>query len=346
LPPQVLINFRTIQAWRNLGTHDKEDLRTIDQNSFIQIDMALNNVIHWFFNSILKIDEKLNHKEVENNEEINEIKSNNIKNDKKKNNKVNNNKKDIDSIKPKASVVNNKRDIEPIKPKANNKLSILEHIKGQSITFGNDDILFVDSISDELLKLANIIKCQNRKDWNSFQDAKAIQFYYNKPIEWTRMFFNHICIDKISTVVNKPENICPYKVMKELEFNANAYFLGSSLVSAIKFGGSEFYLNEKKQMLLAQNNFTQADKSNFQRIKEIIIGNESEFITGKLSSNGLLSGNKNAFWTNKKLGNFKATSFQFRYPETEWEVILPKGEEITMGMNLFLLNPSEIFINI
>ena len=56
IPPQVMINFRTIQAWRNLGTHDKDDMRNIDTNSFIMVDMALSNVVNWFFSFYLKIE--------------------------------------------------------------------------------------------------------------------------------------------------------------------------------------------------------------------------------------------------------------------------------------------------
>jgi uncharacterized protein (TIGR02145 family) len=56
LPVQVMINFRTIQAWRNLGTHDKDDMRNIDSNSLIMVDMALSNIVNWFFSSYLNID--------------------------------------------------------------------------------------------------------------------------------------------------------------------------------------------------------------------------------------------------------------------------------------------------
>jgi hypothetical protein len=56
IPPQVMINFRTIQAWRNLGTHDKDDMRSIDLNSFIMVDMALSNIVNWFFASYMKMD--------------------------------------------------------------------------------------------------------------------------------------------------------------------------------------------------------------------------------------------------------------------------------------------------
>jgi hypothetical protein len=56
IPPQVMINFRTIQAWRNLGTHDKDDMRSIDINSLIMVDMALSNIVNWFFTSYMKID--------------------------------------------------------------------------------------------------------------------------------------------------------------------------------------------------------------------------------------------------------------------------------------------------
>jgi len=56
LPMQVMISFRTIQQWRNLGTHDKDDMRNIDSNSFIMVDIALSNIVNWFFPSYLKID--------------------------------------------------------------------------------------------------------------------------------------------------------------------------------------------------------------------------------------------------------------------------------------------------
>jgi uncharacterized protein (TIGR02145 family) len=56
LPVQVMINFRTIQAWRNLGTHDKDDMRNIDSNSLIMVDMALSNIVNWFFSSYLNIE--------------------------------------------------------------------------------------------------------------------------------------------------------------------------------------------------------------------------------------------------------------------------------------------------
>jgi len=60
LPVQVMINFRTIQAWRNLGTHDKDDMRSIDGNSLIMVDIALSNIVNWFFSSYLKIDTPFN----------------------------------------------------------------------------------------------------------------------------------------------------------------------------------------------------------------------------------------------------------------------------------------------
>lgn len=56
LPAQVMINFRTIQAWRNLGTHDKDDMRNIDSNSLLMVDMALSNIVNWFFSSYLNIE--------------------------------------------------------------------------------------------------------------------------------------------------------------------------------------------------------------------------------------------------------------------------------------------------
>ena len=73
LPPQVMINFRTIQAWRNYGTHDKDDMRNADSNSFIMVDMALSNIVNWFFTSYLKIDTPSENKNLINITEIDKV---------------------------------------------------------------------------------------------------------------------------------------------------------------------------------------------------------------------------------------------------------------------------------
>jgi hypothetical protein len=73
LPPQVIINFRTIQAWRNYGTHDKDDMRNADSNSFIMVEMALTNIVNWFFTSYLKIDTPSENKNLINITEIDKV---------------------------------------------------------------------------------------------------------------------------------------------------------------------------------------------------------------------------------------------------------------------------------
>ena len=73
LPPQVIINFRTIQNWRNYGTHDKDDMRNADSNSFIQVEMALTNIVNWFFTSYLKIDTPSENKNLMNITEIDKV---------------------------------------------------------------------------------------------------------------------------------------------------------------------------------------------------------------------------------------------------------------------------------
>ena len=73
LPPQVSINFRTIQNWRNYGTHDKDDMRNADSNSFIMVEMALTNIVNWFFTSYLKIDTPSENKNLMNITEIDKV---------------------------------------------------------------------------------------------------------------------------------------------------------------------------------------------------------------------------------------------------------------------------------
>jgi hypothetical protein len=53
LPPHIIINVRTIQAWRNMGAHDKGDFRDIDDFTIAQVEHSLNSVVNWFFTSYL-----------------------------------------------------------------------------------------------------------------------------------------------------------------------------------------------------------------------------------------------------------------------------------------------------
>jgi hypothetical protein len=53
LPPHIVINVRTIQAWRNMGAHDKGDFRDIDDFTIAQVEHSLNSVVNWFFTSYL-----------------------------------------------------------------------------------------------------------------------------------------------------------------------------------------------------------------------------------------------------------------------------------------------------
>ena len=49
LPAHVMINVRNIQAWRNMGAHDKGDFREIDDFTISQVEQSLNSVVNWFF---------------------------------------------------------------------------------------------------------------------------------------------------------------------------------------------------------------------------------------------------------------------------------------------------------
>jgi hypothetical protein len=53
LPAHIQINLRTIQAWRNMGAHDKGDFREIDESTINMVDAALKAIVLWFFNSYL-----------------------------------------------------------------------------------------------------------------------------------------------------------------------------------------------------------------------------------------------------------------------------------------------------
>lgn len=53
LPHHVVTHLRTVQAWRNLGGHDKGDFSDVDDDTLIGVNIALNTVVSWFFESYL-----------------------------------------------------------------------------------------------------------------------------------------------------------------------------------------------------------------------------------------------------------------------------------------------------
>ena len=71
LPPHVMINVRNIQAWRNMGAHDKGDFREIDDFTISQVEQSLNSVVNWFF--AVYFNEELD--PIQNQNLVNEIKN-------------------------------------------------------------------------------------------------------------------------------------------------------------------------------------------------------------------------------------------------------------------------------
>ena len=53
LPHHVVTHLRTVQAWRNLGGHDKGDFSDVDDDTLIGVNIALNTVVSWFFENYL-----------------------------------------------------------------------------------------------------------------------------------------------------------------------------------------------------------------------------------------------------------------------------------------------------
>jgi len=53
LPHHVVTHLRTVQAWRNLGGHDKGDFNEVIDDTLIGVNIALNTVVSWFFESYL-----------------------------------------------------------------------------------------------------------------------------------------------------------------------------------------------------------------------------------------------------------------------------------------------------
>ena len=150
LPPQVIINFRTIQNWRNYGTHDKDDMRNADSNSFIQVEMALTNIVNWFFTSYLKIDTPSENKNLMNITEIDKVPQKKKINTKKKSEDIYLSKKETN-----IPIENSKQ----IAPK--NKSSHFDEILAAQKKI---DELFADDIAYNKVRLWN--KCE-KSYWNA-----------------------------------------------------------------------------------------------------------------------------------------------------------------------------------
>lgn len=57
IPNGIMIHFRTLQQWRNIGSHDKGDiLEEVDQNAILTVNTSVAAVVNWFFNEYLKSD--------------------------------------------------------------------------------------------------------------------------------------------------------------------------------------------------------------------------------------------------------------------------------------------------
>lgn len=53
LPEHIQVPLRTVQAYRNLGAHDKGDIGSVDEQALLTVNTALNQVIVWFFEAYL-----------------------------------------------------------------------------------------------------------------------------------------------------------------------------------------------------------------------------------------------------------------------------------------------------
>jgi len=54
IPIGIMIQFRTLQQWRNIGSHDKGDiLSEVDQNAIITVNTSVAAIVNWFFNDYL-----------------------------------------------------------------------------------------------------------------------------------------------------------------------------------------------------------------------------------------------------------------------------------------------------
>ena len=57
IPIGVLTQFRTLQQWRNIGSHDKGDIiDEFDQNAIITVNTSVAAIVNWLFNNYLKTD--------------------------------------------------------------------------------------------------------------------------------------------------------------------------------------------------------------------------------------------------------------------------------------------------
>jgi len=53
LPHHIITHLRTVQAWRNIAGHDKGDITDVSNDTLIAVNIALNAVVSWFFESYL-----------------------------------------------------------------------------------------------------------------------------------------------------------------------------------------------------------------------------------------------------------------------------------------------------
>jgi hypothetical protein len=53
LPTHVVTHLRTVQAWRNMGGHDKGDISEVNDETLYAVNIALNAVVSWFFGNYL-----------------------------------------------------------------------------------------------------------------------------------------------------------------------------------------------------------------------------------------------------------------------------------------------------
>lgn len=178
LPNQVMINFRTIQAWRNLGTHDKDDMRNIDSNSFIMVDLALSNIVNWFFTSYLKIDFNVDVNEskelIHNNVILENVKSREQIDLKDKNSLAHTEEKKI--VKPKKLIQESKSSKNDNSLKENNT----ETIKYSEFKIGNQ-IWMLDNLCVNTFKNGDPVQeARSKQEWANANIKKEPAWCYFK----------------------------------------------------------------------------------------------------------------------------------------------------------------------
>lgn len=178
IPIQVMINFRTIQAWRNLGTHDKDDMRNIDSNSFIMVDMALSNIVNWFFTAYLKIDFSF-----DTDQPKNLIQNNAIDDNVNPNEQVDSkNKKQLTYTKEK-KIVNTKKEIQENKSTKNTyplKDNDTEIIKYSEFKIGNQ-IWMLDNLCVTTFKNGDPVpEARSKQEWANADINKEPAWCYFK----------------------------------------------------------------------------------------------------------------------------------------------------------------------